>query len=450
MATTTLNDLPGELICLILQQVGSGKDLYAFLRASSKIYGAFSTSKDSILWKISRHSMVPEVLVDAITAVKLRNMECDFREVCSKYYEISALAREKLLTEDDNRSWPKDWITGADLSALTQLQSAVEYFVDEFCSQSLPTLFKHPSHPVRDLSIIERSRLQRAFFRYDICRTLMYYPGRFRDDLVELLTLVVDLVMLLHHLKLWEVEEIACIWQYMRKRLGDVFDILGEKVLDSVVSNPGQGKVAQDSLPANSSGVPIAAVLVSRFNEGQDDFIFSEAGKGFQYRHITFLAGRPLPFLQTLFESGADTQRRLVFKYEGFENVDLGQILRENCILRRIFPSNDRWLHSGQPTEFEGDKLDNRNLAWQWASNLMAECHQYCLPGDFDLRTGGYVFWDEDRLERGGITQGRPPFVNEAVLPPVRNHMEEPSVEQRLKDMKLPDGWDLVLVKEDW
>jgi hypothetical protein len=394
--------------------------------------------------------MVPEVLVDAITAVKLRNMECAFDEVWPKYHEISALAREKLLTEDGNGSWPKDWIPGADLSALTQLQSAVEYFVGKFCSQSLPTLFKHPSHPVRDLSIIERSRLQRAFFRYDICRTLTYYPGRFHDDWGDLQTSRAELAPLIQILKPWEVEEIACIWQYMRKRLGDVFDILGEKVLDSVVSNPRQGKAAQDSLPANSPGVAVAAVLVSRFNEGQDDFIFSEAGKEFQYEHVTFLASRPLPFLQTLFESGTDTQRRLVLKYQCFEEDDLEWALRSISKIHRVFEVDEKRLQLVQLTEFEGNKLNNRNQAWLCASDMFAECPQYCLPGNFDLRTGGYVFWDEDRLERGGRTQDRRLCVNEAVFPPGRNRMEKPSVEQRLKDMKLPDGWDLVLVKDDW
>lgn len=45
MATTSLNDLPGELICLILQQVGSGKDLYAFLMRHSESHALMNCSE---------------------------------------------------------------------------------------------------------------------------------------------------------------------------------------------------------------------------------------------------------------------------------------------------------------------------------------------------------------------------------------------------------------------
>lgn len=147
METTTLTTLSPEVICLILEHVESGRDLYAFLRASSSIYRPFAASKDLILWNIAKNVMEPEVLVDAIIAVKLRNMECGFDGVWSSYEHISAHTRERLLGGDGKISRPQDWVTSADVSTLRQLQSAVEYFVNGFCSRSLPALSDHANGP---------------------------------------------------------------------------------------------------------------------------------------------------------------------------------------------------------------------------------------------------------------------------------------------------------------
>jgi hypothetical protein len=59
--------------------------------------------------------MVREVLVDAVTAIRLRDMGCGFDEAEQKYNEISALARDKLLDADGKRPLPQDLVSSADL-----------------------------------------------------------------------------------------------------------------------------------------------------------------------------------------------------------------------------------------------------------------------------------------------------------------------------------------------
>jgi hypothetical protein len=227
MASPSLSSLSPELICLILQKVHSGSDLYAFLQKSSYIYGAFTASRDLIIWNLARCSMVPKVLVDAVTAVELRNMECGFDEVEQKNNEISALARDKLLETDGKRPLPQDLISSADLLALRRLQCAIEYLIDGYCSLQLPALFTSSTSAASGLSDTELARLQRAFYMYDICQTMWYYPGRFHNHWGHR-TSGRQLCPLFTKSNPWEIEEVSCILQYLHKRMDGIFDDLGE------------------------------------------------------------------------------------------------------------------------------------------------------------------------------------------------------------------------------
>lgn len=158
--------------------------------------------------------MGPKVLVDAVTAVKLRNTGPGFDEEEMKLNEISALAAERLLGGDGRPSLPRGLMSSADLTTLRQLQSAVEYFIDDYCSQELPVLFNSPSTPASDLSSTMLARLQRAFYRFDICRTMWFYPGSAHDQWHHKIWMY-DPRELLSKTTPWEIEEIACIWQYL-------------------------------------------------------------------------------------------------------------------------------------------------------------------------------------------------------------------------------------------
>lgn len=417
MAPATLSSLSPELICLILQKVHSGHDLYAFLRTSSYIHQAFAASKDLILWNLARSSMVPEVLVEAVTAVKLRNMECSLHEVDMKFEEISALAAEEIINSSSRRALPHKLMSSADLLTLRQLQSAVEYFIDGYCSCQLPILFSPGKKTTSDLSVTELARLQRAFYRYDICQTIWYYPGRFQRDL-QSQTSRYDARLLLSRLKPWEVEEIACVWHHINQRLEDMFDKQGQTLLESIV-------LTSDSKQTKTGGSSTIKLdqqadcgLRPRFKELSDDFVFSEDGKAYRPAQVTFLASRPLPFLQALFESGQDKQRRMMFEYQVFELDHLCTLLRKAFHTRLLEEAN-----------FEGDKVPGCNRAWPWAQKAMAP--PFVITGViYHRRTWGYVFWDEGRIESSGLLDKSKSAWEIWEPTPRSEHSGEPSVEQ--------------------
>ena len=240
MASANLHSLSTELICLILQSIHSGRDLYALLQASSLAYRAFAAQKDRILWHLAQYSMVPEVLVIAVTAAKLRHTESAPNQVEKEFKQISALVTEKLLGGHDKASLPRELMSSAELTRLWQLQSVVEYFIHDYCAQDLPVDFSSSSTPAADLSPTELARLQRAFYAYDIYQTKCYSPRGFTplwDDGTS-----IDPPAQANRHKWWELDEVACIRQYIRKRLENIIDKLAQKLFVSVVAQSETGQ----------------------------------------------------------------------------------------------------------------------------------------------------------------------------------------------------------------
>jgi hypothetical protein len=184
MASANFNSLSAELICLILQSIHSARDLDAFLQASSFAYRAFKVQKDLILWHLAQCAMVPEVLMLAVTAVKLRNVDCASNGAEKEFRQISALVADKLLGGHYRPTLPHDLMSSADLARLCQLQSVVEYFIHNYCSQELPVPFSSSSSsrtPAADLSPTELARLSACFLRVryttDKVLLLAWIPG---------------------------------------------------------------------------------------------------------------------------------------------------------------------------------------------------------------------------------------------------------------------------------
>lgn len=381
--------------------------------------------------------MVPEVLVEAVTAVKLRNMECGFKEVEMKFEDISALAAEELLNSSGRGALPHKLMSSPDLLTLRQLQSAIEYFIDGYCSYQLPILFTPGTNMTSDLSVTELARLQRAFYRYDICQTMWYYPGRFHYDW-QFKTSRYDARLLLSRLKPWEVEEIACVWHHIHKRLENIFDEQGQTLLESIVSTSGSKQTETGGSSTTKLDQQDGCGLRPRFEEPYDDFVFSEDGKAYQAEHVTFLASRPLPFLQALLESGQDKQRQLMFEYQVFELDYLGRLLEKNFSSRPL----------RKEANFDGDKVSGCNRAWLWATKARP-APRLMSGGNFHLRTWGYVFWDEDRMERSGLMDKSKSAQEIWASIPRREHRQEPSIEPKLKEMNLVEGWDMIPVRDD-
>jgi hypothetical protein len=74
---------------------------------------------------------------------------------------------------------------------------------------------------------------------------------------------------------------------------------------------------------------------------------------------------------------------------------------------------------------------------------------QFVLTSPSRAQILGYVFWDKDRLDRSLLmdTPSSTQHISDCLLEGDR--IEKPSIERRLKDLKLPHGWNLVPVEMD-
>jgi hypothetical protein len=82
------------------------------------------------------------------------------------------------------------------------------------------------------LSGTELVRLHRAFYRYDMCQNMMRAIAAFRLNGEHVYDRFADF---LSAFSPWEVEEIACVHNYVLRRLDQVTQQLEEEFIQSVV-----------------------------------------------------------------------------------------------------------------------------------------------------------------------------------------------------------------------
>lgn len=67
----------------------------------------------------------------------------------------------------------------------------------------------------------------------------------------------------------------------------------------------------------------------------------------------------------------------------------------------------DAFTKTGSKLVFVDDSAQGPNAGWIWANHGYYQ-FKYNLPINHVKRSWGYVFWDQKRLERGGILDSQP------------------------------------------
>ena len=168
--------------------------------------------------------------------------------------------------------------------------------------------------PASDLPFTEFARLQRAFYRYEICRNMWYRPCRLSGYAWDSCSDCNPRTA--YEVRVVEIEEVICISQYMLERVENIFDKLGQKFFASIMS------------PACIRQMGVAALFPTNLQKGDYRSVFDQGvrtssspslARSHQMKRITSLASRTLPFLQTLFDGDTEKQRRLAFSPHHYE-----------------------------------------------------------------------------------------------------------------------------------
>ncbi|KAL9582738.1 MAG: hypothetical protein Q9212_003121 [Teloschistes hypoglaucus] len=366
----SLETLPPELQAHILRQCNSLSTLYSLLRASPRLYRVCLDQKDLILSHVVYKPFHPGVTHSAW---------------------ILAKASQIPQPHSDHRVW--------EFLKTPKYENAL-WFVNDYKRHSIsflahfvPQLDRQQDERIlySDLSDVKLARIQRALFRFETFHYLFMEP---EDDKIP----TCRSYAAYKYLDLYESDElevIACIRDYIVRRLWNVF----ESIENDTFTESLRGPLRQ----------------LGRDFDDRFDW-FTGAMKSNHLKLMEHMMTRGLPFLQQVFQSEGLERAKLVIS---------NSVRRMNYISAALQGSKFRDGDSSYvPSEFdegsyeEGehdfieDALDCYSQGFLWANRNRYPIDQ-ARPALKGLGDWGYVFWDKWRLEASGVLDKDPKAVAE-------------------------------------
>ncbi len=438
--------LSTELIYMILGRLDHPQDLYSVIRASPHVLGCFGSSKEIILKSVVKNCFSHMVLADAIVAARF--LPENQRSIDAQH---DRQQRPAILTRTirEMRATPEPEVTVDESIELCRLYPSLNYFIKDCSENFLATArreanFFRKSNDSRTKSLVppannerlsplELARLQRAFVRYLTLQTLLHAPEpEYHNSKVS----EEPVAALLGEYAPWEVEEIACVHQYIISLLEDVFEDVENYFVFAVATT--ERPSTSRYLPEGNSAADLDSLEAEAAFCDPEVWMFMDHEKRYHPQTIEHLATFGFQFLRALLE--ADNTRRTTLINENYKAhySNMGDALKhpprqDTAMFRRERDGERNFVK----LDFEGDEYEKRNLAWLW-SNQYRPQYGYSQTCNLDLRAWGYVFWDKGRLDRLGILkEERPPFHCTRYPPHYRKPAIKPSAQKRLRELGL-------------
>ncbi|KAL2178450.1 uncharacterized protein P884DRAFT_276976 [Thermothelomyces heterothallicus CBS 202.75] len=379
----SLESLPPELRHNILILVLDIQDLKALVLASPVFHQQYLLDRKAFLGRALKASL-GNVLIDAYavrTSALLHEQhpadrlyqleETTVRLFMDNYVALRSVSLNQLLAEV---------ITSEDdLAAMASFYCSVAGpLVQQFAALFLRHL--DPSLPVGSLSRIERTRLLRALYRFQLyCNLFGVGPRGYCSqpplDISEILPFFFCVF------RPWEIEEIHCIYIIMREKYEAVFDAIRA---DVARDNPRFSGWRRPDTPPGS------------FDLGSE-FLRESLRQGTAARGLRV-------FSKVLQTTDHEKLVKRMQKYMRLQCVFIEPILNwtSQDLRRREHPSEeDRAEARRERLPFLGDKEDAPPLAWVilWRGKYVNE---YGDVIDYRLKKWGFIFWDCRRLNESG------------------------------------------------
>ncbi|KAI4232935.1 MAG: hypothetical protein L6R40_007257 [Gallowayella cf. fulva] len=393
VAPTTLEALVPEIQVQIMRNVSSRQTLIALLRASPRFYQVFRTRKDYLLTQLAFSRFRPEIIHTVWSLAKTLQLprpatrERVYEHTSKNFYKYRAVA------VDEDFQQPS--ITSAITIPLCRMGETIAWFVQDYRQSTLPLLTTLGTYLNlqqdqeilgSDLSAVERGRLQRAFCRFETFCCLFVAP---KGQLEEPFRYSCGAVSFLGDFEPEEVEELACVRDYLIRRLWGAFDA-----------------VESDAI----HGEDCAAIR--KLGEEHEPYDwFSYIPKRSHPCYMEYLMSQGLPFLRDLLESDGIRRAKTIISNSAEREYFLTFALKKGHIVPLSLEDRDfdGGLYDGEDV-FEGDDVLNfpRGLLWANRSRIPNDYARWALKG---LRDWGYVFWDDRRLQASGVLDQDPKTV---------------------------------------
>lgn len=213
----SLDGLSAELKASILHSAPNIPALKALVRSLPLYHKVYLDNRKAILSAVLLRDIGPQVLPDALAVQKASQIgfdESSSRKDRVKSF-ISQYKAERGLSSLDKC----DSLNIETLESLSRLQSVVSRITTDFCEA---TLSIHPVtgeriQPHRDLSTNEKRRIYRALYRFELFRALFTEPAGIEipPESRRCFDAMDQSFLFLSVFKAWEVEELACMRDYI-------------------------------------------------------------------------------------------------------------------------------------------------------------------------------------------------------------------------------------------
>ena len=212
--SASLEGLPIELQWIILQNLPCLPSLNAIVHASPSYHKAYMARRQYILAEVVSQDIGRDMLFEASAVDKALRINSKDR----LSLEVRAFVKDYNVTRQVPTPISLGRLSLPHLIAFSQLQYIVRFAVKDFCQA---TLSKHPLNRkeqeyIAPLSTNEARRISRAFYRFEIYCAIFSRPRKRKAPSGIC-------YLFLHQFPPWEVEEIACVRDYIIDRYAHMF-----------------------------------------------------------------------------------------------------------------------------------------------------------------------------------------------------------------------------------
>ena len=384
MAGSHLEQLSAELIRSILLELPTTGSIYSLIRASPKCYQVFLASKERILFSVISQTIAPAAFVDALAAVqasKIKDMRPDRKAVLDflRRYENK---RHKTVEQKVQR-YPQ----GTAVS-LCQLYRSTQYFITRLTMRSIFYLRRSRDTvfgpiPTLPWSDVEKVRLQRAFYRYELYTQIFSSDMKYNGE--KLWQLPSDSHFFLEKYHQWEVEELACVASSLSSLLSGSFDRIEPNFVGTQLPRP----PFDDSETVDERTHRRAISL-------------REAKYEIHRLYLNYLLSLSLPFLHHALRLNRRSMQQEMsshIHYDGRKHSLwdglVGFSMPKSQQVRNVLYNYSLALSHDSDFQFN-DTTDGPNEGWLHVYTSTEPILGWSIEDT--TRSLGYVFWDSQRL----------------------------------------------------